>query len=387
MKITVISPSSQSLQDIRTTLESGNPSRSITTAEGGKSRVAAVADQERPDLIILECMCRDLEDLAALEYVTTHHPQMMVIMLCAHQTPEFLINAMRAGVREVLPSPASSEALNAAVMRVERKLGGAASIRQPGKVLAFVPCKGGSGATFIATNLGYQLAMEGAKVLLIDLNLQFGDAVLFVHDHKPPTNLADVARNIHRLDASFLAASTVQIVPGYGVLAAPEDPAQCMEIKPEHLDALLNLAIGQYDFVILDVGRTLDAVSIKALDRAERIFPVLQTTLPFIRDASRLLTVFRSLGYAADKIELIVNRFEKGSEITLNDIQASVGTIKMKTFPNSYAAVAASVNQGRPIASMTKNNSMTKSLHEFAQLLFPKPEETASWLGRLLRRA
>ena len=94
-----------------------------------------------------------------------------------------------------------------------------------------------------------------------------------------------------------------------------------MEVKPEHIDVLLNLAVSHYDFVILDVGRQLDAVTIKALDRAEKIFPVLQTTLPFMRDASRLLSVFRSLGYPLAKVGLVVNRYEKGGEIALDDVE------------------------------------------------------------------
>jgi pilus assembly protein CpaE len=308
-------------------------------------------------------------------------------MLCANQSPEFLINAMRAGVREVLPSPVSKEALLNAVERIEHKLGLGAKARQPGRILAFIPCKGGSGATFIATNLAYQLAAEEKKVLLIDFNLQFGDAILFVHDSKPSTNLADVARNIHRLDASFLGGSVVNISPNLAVLAAPEDPGHAMEVKPEHVDVVLNLAVNHYDFVVLDIGRNLDAVSIKALDRAHQVYPILQLTLPFVRDASRLLAVFRSLGYSREKIRVTVNRYQKGSEIGLEDVERSLGVRPFKTIPNSYEAVAASVNHGSPIATIARNNPVTKSLQEFAHELVKQPGEGQGWLGRLIRRA
>jgi hypothetical protein len=49
-------------------------------------------------------------------------------------------------------------------------------------------------------------SLPNKKVLLIDLNLQFGDAVLFIHDNKPPPTSV-TSRNIQRLDASFLAGS------------------------------------------------------------------------------------------------------------------------------------------------------------------------------------
>jgi len=386
MKIAVISPSARSLETIGNILREG-VERNVTLIEGGMSKLRAVADQQRPDLVIVEGMCRGVEELAPLEYVTLHYPQTLVIMLCSNNTPEFLINAMRAGIKEVLPAPVTREALLAAVARMEVKLGMAGTPRPAGQVLAFIACKGGSGATFLATNLGYQLAAAGKKVLLIDFNLQFGDAVLFVHDRKPATNLADVARNIQRLDASFLAACLVQITPNYGILAAPEDPGQAMEVKPEHVDALLGLAVAHYDYVIIDVGRILDTVTLRALDRANLIYPVLQMTLPFLRDANRLLSVFRSLDYSADKINLVVNRLDANGDLSLSDIERTLGIATIRTLPNSYAAVAASVNHGTPIALLAKNNAVTRALEQFAQSLLPREENTAGWLGRLLKRA
>jgi pilus assembly protein CpaE len=386
LKIAVISPNSAHLEDIGRYLQTQDGTRAVALLEGGMTKVRVVADQQRPDLIILDSMCRDLEELPVLEYVSAQHPQTVVVMLCANHNPEFLINAMRAGVREVLQSPATKEALVAAVERIERRLGLGAKPRQPGQIIAFIPCKGGSGATFLATNLGYQLAAESKKVILIDLNLQFGDAALFIHDHKPATNLGDVARNIHRLDASFLAGSLVNVSPNYGVLAAPEDPGQAMEVKPEHVDVLLNLAVDNYDFVIVDVGRVLDAVTIKALDRANCVFPVMQLTLPFIRDANRLISAFRTLGYSKDKIRLVVNRFEKASEIKLDDVERSLGVATFKTLQNSYEAVASAVNHGRPIASFARNNPVAKGLQELAHALVHPSTEGSGLLGKLLRR-
>lgn len=383
MKIALISPNKNHLQDMSKVLQAH--SHTVTLIDGGKSRMRAVAEQEHPDLMLVDGMCCDPNELVQVEYVTTHHPKIAVILLCATQSSEFLINSMRAGVREVLPSPVSAEALQAAVSRIAAKLT-SAKTKGTGKILAFMPCKGGSGATFIATNLGYQLA-ETKSVLLMDLNLQFGDALSFVHDGEPASTLADVAHDISRLDASFLSASTVKISANYSILAAPEDLTKAMEIKPEHIDAILGLAVTQYDFVLLDMSRTLDTLAIKALDRAYRIFPVLQAGLPGIRHASKLLAVFKSLGYPADKIEMIVNRFEKGGDISLDDIQRSLGTASLRTVPNSYKEVNASINQGDALAEMTHSNAVTKSLAEFALSLGPKQEESRSLLDRLFRRA
>ncbi len=79
--------------------------------------------------------------------------------------------------------------------------------------------------------------------------------------------------------------------------------------------AVLRVARQHYDYVLLDVGRQIDAVSLRALDVTDTIYPVLQLALPDIRDARRLLDIFRSLGYVLDNIRLIVNRYEKGGKL------------------------------------------------------------------------
>lgn len=379
MKIAIISPDESHLQEMGRLLELNH--HSVLLASGGKTKLRSMAEQDAPDLMLVDGLCCNLADLALVEYVTAHHPATAVILLCPTQTPEFLIHSMRVGVREVLPSPATPEALEAAVNRVAAKLQGR-SQRQAGKLLAFLGCKGGSGTTFIATNLGFHLA-ELRSVLLIDLNLQFGDALSFVSEGPPALTIADVARDINRLDASFLAATAVKVAPNYSVLAAPEALTQAMAIKPEHIDAIIKLALLHYDFVLLDLPRILDTLALKALDRADRIYPVLQAGVPAIQNAKKLLTVFRSLGYPEAKAEIIVNRFEKGGDIGFSEIEQSLPGAILRTVPNSYKEVNASINQGRALLESSRSNAVSKSLAELAATLIPQTEDARGFLGRI----
>lgn len=386
MKIVIISPSVRSLETMRLMLEQGNAAREVNCHEGGLSRLRNLVEQEHPDVVIVEGLCHDSSELEPVEFVTNKYPQMIVIMLCSQQSSEFLINAMRVGVREVLPSPVTKVALEGAVVRAESKLG-LRSVERSARIMAFLSCKGGAGATFLASNLGYQLAAQDKKVLLIDLNLQYGEAVLTVHDRKPTSDIAEVSRNLSRLDAAFLSASTVPIAANYEILAAPDDPAQSLQIKPEHLDAILNVAVGHYDFIIIDLSRNLDDLTIKALDRAHTIFLVLQAMLPFVRNAKQTLHVFQSLGYPHDKVELVVNRHFRNSDIGLDDLRATLGINRMRLIPNSYGDVARAINQGRPLAALSKSNPVVKAINELAESLLPKTDQSQGGLfKRLLKR-
>ena len=162
-----------------------------------------------PDLLLLEQEQTGEAELTQLELLGGRHPSLAIIVQCPQQSPQFLLRSMRAGVREVL-QPDDDAALCAALRRIEEKL--QKQVTRKGQVLAFVSCKGGSGATFIAANLGYALAAgDQRKVALLDLNLQFGDAALFVSDHKPAATLSQLSQQIVRLDASLLTASMIQI--------------------------------------------------------------------------------------------------------------------------------------------------------------------------------
>ena len=390
MKIAIHSREEKILSELGRLLRSRQPQDEIVLTGAALEQLHGA--QAPPDVLIFDRPSNDGADLAAIERLGNLYPQMAFAVLCHHQSPEFLLQAMRAGVREVLPFPAVAASLYPALERMAGKLEqrGGADGRGRGKVLAFISCKGGSGATFIASNLGYALAAGGRqRVALIDMNLHFGDASLFVSESKPLATLSDVTRDIHRLDSSFLASSMLHILPNFSVLAAPEDPAHASEVLPEHVDAIIAQARRQYDFVVLDVGRNLDAVSVRALDHADMIFPILQTTLPYIRDGKRLLGMFRSLDYEQDKVHLIVNRHDKGGEIRLQDLEAAYGTAIYRTVPNHYASAAASVNQGVPILQLDKASPITRSLQDFAASLAGATAEPVKqgWLDRVLRRA
>jgi pilus assembly protein CpaE len=381
MKIAVISPNKIHLNEIGNLLQAASHVAVLT--EGGAGKLRQVAEQDAPDLMLVEGIGCCAEDLAPIEDLTTRHPQVAVVLLCAGCSPEFLISAMRAGVREVLPSPVAPAELQAAVGRICGKLRGGA--RGGGKVLAFIPCKGGSGATFLATSLGYQLAQH-RSVLLLDLNLQFGDALSFVHDARPPSTLADVARAIDRLDASFLAASTVQVAPNFSILAAPDDHGQALEITPAQVELVLGLAVQHYDFVLLDLGRSVNTLSIKAMDRAHMIYPVLQASLPSIRNARKMLAIFKSLDYGTDKVELIVNRFDRKGPIGLPEIERALGKFAMHTVPNSYKQVTAAIDHGEPLVASAPSNPVLRGLAGLASTLSARPQAGRSMLARLLRR-
>jgi pilus assembly protein CpaE len=383
MKIVVISPNPDHLAAITGVLQAQG--HEVCTYAGGKTRMLDLAERELPQLMVVDGLCCDPGELTHVERVSDRQPHLAIVLLCPSHTAEFLMQAMRAGVREVLPSPPSAAALEAAVARAQSRQSGPSG-RPTGQVLAFLGCKGGSGATFLATNVAAQLARE-REVLLVDLDLQFGDALSYLHDGRPPATLADVARVTARLDASLLQAGIVKVAPRLGVLAAPDDPAQALEITAEQVDAVLTEAVALHDFVVLDLPRRLDPLALLALDRAARVHLVLQPALPDLRHAARLLQAFRSLGYAAGKVHVVLNRFERDARIGLEQVQRTLGAVPLRTIGGAWREVQASIDHGETLAEQGRAASVARQVAALANDLLPQPAAGRGFFDRILRRA
>ncbi|TFW29728.1 AAA family ATPase [Massilia horti] len=386
MKALLISRDSQLYADIASQGTARVPPLNIA-ASRTSVRDALDRPVHDPELVIVDASELDAADTDLLERLSRHFPSAQLMLLTGQQQPDLLIRAMRAGVREVLQLPLELAAFHEALDRIAASAGVLAA--RDGKVLAFIACKGGSGATFISTNFGFALAtLADKKVLLIDLHGQFGDATLYVSDQKPAMTLSDVCSQISRVDGPFLESCLVHVAHGFGVLAAADDPSQAKEAKPEHIDAILRVARQHYDYILLDVGRQIDAVSLRALDCTDVIYPVLQLALPDIRDARRLLDIFRSLGYSTDNIRLIVNRYEKGGKLRLQDLHSALGAEVVHTVPNDYIAVTDSVNQGVPVLQLTRSSAAARSLAELVELVTARrAPESKGLFDRLFGRS
>jgi pilus assembly protein CpaE len=357
----------------------------INVHVGDAKRLLSVLQNDQPSVVLLDFQVADNSAFEQIEAATLRVPGVMVLLVSPDPSVDLLKRAMQAGVRHVLPAPLDKNSVLSAVDYLrESELLSSRLVAHTGELLAFLNAKGGSGSTFLASNLGYALAATGKKVLLVDLNLFFGDLVANVTDRKSGASILDLARQSELLDAALLASSVLAARDNLYVLAAPQLPYRIDVLTPAVLQKILELALGQYDFVILDVGRTLDATSIKALDMAARIYLILQLALPAIENVKRIATVFEGLGYGQGKLNVVVNRYEKNGAIGLDALERATQAKVARTVPASYEAVMASINEGVPLPMLAPRDDVTHVLQAWANDLSPvtlKPKK--NWLAAL----
>lgn len=219
----------------------------------------------------------------------------------------FFRDATRAGVGDFIPLPASDSELLAALSSAETRDGRAPA---EGRVIAFFSHQGGVGTTSLAVNTA--LLMAGSdqvkgKVALCDAAVQFGSAVSFL-GLKAQRDFADLVRDPQGV-AALPACLTEEPGSGLKILAAPRDPVEGDKITPEDITRVLIELRRRFDWVVVDTPPTLDLLTLAVLDSADKIFVVTEAVTPIILGTSRLLKVLNDERLGADRIRLVLNRF------------------------------------------------------------------------------
>ena len=329
-------------------LEFAIPCRELTEPQMKKIRLAS------PRLVFI-----DLDDDAptgckVARYLADSHPDALIVAAGSAVPSETLVAAMRAGVSEFVEKPISQLAFDEAVERLSRKLAPSPRDRAAaeGKVLFFCGAKGGAGSTTVATNFAIHLRRQtGERVLIVDLDLTLGEVALYL-GIEPRYGIVDLARNLHRIDEGLLASYIATHESGLDVLSAPFDPDEGRGIGADEVGRILEFLRGVYEWVVVDASNSLDSRMLAGLRTAEEIFVVTQVDVPSLRNIQRVRRVLKRV-VPERSPRVLVNRFHPGADITLKDVERTLGLEVFGTLSNDYGSIAHSINTGEPLAMST----------------------------------
>ncbi|MGI9167960.1 MAG: AAA family ATPase [Pyrinomonadaceae bacterium] len=353
--------------------------KEIRDALAGNARALLLAHCEDPDqlipdvlrlrpsaaVIILETENSEKE-FALIRQLAAICPETAIITAARDTSPALILGSIRSGAREFIQLPIIADEFRTVIDRVvEFCVGVENSSKKNGRVIAVFSGKGGAGVSFFGTNLA---AAMGVPTLLIDLNLQAGDAASFLGlDTK--YSLTDFVNNRARLDDSLMTSLVTPHSANLAVLAAPLEAHEAEDIKPQDVVEILHLLGQRYECIVLDLPHTFDPVTVAALDLADEILLVLTLDIPGIRSTKRALKVFDRLDYQRRKVHVVVNRWSKNIEVQLQRVEMHLGEQLIGFVPNDYRKVMDSINLGRPLVQADPSSKITAEIKRIAALV------------------
>ena len=125
------------------------------------------------------------------------------------------------------------------------------------------------------------------------------------------STIMEIAENVDELDTDFFENIVTTHDSGLKALLGPPRPAMADEIRennPSAVAEIIEKILSFYDFIVVDTSSTLDGVVVPLLDIATKVLLVTNPTLPSINNSRRVLHLFDQLGYAPEKINVVINR-------------------------------------------------------------------------------
>lgn len=356
------------------------------------------------DCVVLGPSVSQLDAGELAEGMRIRRPSLGVVLVRQRIDAMVLTEALRAGIREVVPDR-DLGALAVAVQRVrdvaarQRSLGddpaGGLGPARRARIVTVFSAKGGCGKTTLATNMAAALAATGrGNVVLVDLDLAFGDVAIALQLF-PTHTISDAIAMGSSLDAPALMSMLTAHRSGLQVLVAPLEPSRAELISTELVVRIIDLLSEQFDYVVIDTPPALDDHVLAAFDRSDLVALLATLDIPALKNLKLTLETLELITFPKDRLAVVLNRADSKVGLALGEVEKTLKAPIAAQIPSSRD-VPASTNRGVPLVTDEPRHPVSLAIRQFldeyvvrssADDAIPRDIRTDRRGGRLWRRS
>ncbi|HET7037206.1 MAG TPA: AAA family ATPase [Thermomicrobiaceae bacterium] len=196
------------------------------------------------------------------------------------------------------------------------------------RTLVLANQKGGVGKTTTAVNLAAELASQGHRVLLIDIDPQ-GNATSSLGVEK---NTVERSTYEVLIDGQPIAACRISgvrprldLLPANGELAAAEVELVGLRRREFRLREALELEAGRYDVVVIDCPPSLGLLTVNALTAADEVVVPIQCEYLALEGLMQLINtidlVKRRLNPPLDVLAVVMTMFDARTRLSAQVVE------------------------------------------------------------------
>jgi pilus assembly protein CpaE len=304
-----------------------------------------------------------VNEIAALR----EHTRAPIVLLASNGSPDLLEEALENDVADVLLLPQLTDNVVFAIRKaghVGKRLTG--PDQRHGRLVTVFSPKGGTGKTVTATNLGTSLAKHwGKRTLLLDLDLQFGDAAIML-GIEPEKTIYDLVTAPGELDSEKLAGYTTRHASGLDILPAPLRPEDAELVTEAKLARLLEVARESYDVIVVDTSPFFHGPMLATLDRTDELLLLCGLDVPTLKNVRLSLQTLELLSFPPNRIKLVLNRANSKVGMKPKEVEAALDREIAYEIP-SDRSVPLAVNRGNPAVLSDSKADFSRAVRSMAK--------------------
>ena len=337
--------------------------------------VAIALDEE--DEAKLPLMC-DIIDQAKSRDV-------QIILIAEDVKPAALHQLLRHGADEFVPYPlpegefqqAIDRLRNARTAQTAEAAPAAPQLRagdnKQGAVFVTHGLAGGTGATTLAVNLAWELAIiskeEAPKVCLIDLDLQQGSISTCLALPRREAVL-EMLSDTEAMDEETFGGSLITFEEKLSVLTAPSEMVPLDLVSPDDITRVIEMARSHFDYVVIDMPSTLVLWTETVLAAAHLYFATLELDMRSAQNALRFKRALQSEELPVEKVRYVLNRAPKFTDLTgksrVKRLAESLDIGIEVQLPDGGRPITHCADHGQPLAASVPKNPLRKEIAKLA---------------------
>ena len=307
-----------------------------------------------------------------------------VLLIAEALSPILLHQLLRLGADDFVPYPLPEGALHDAIERLNRQqeqfaagpsLGGDAG--KNGVVFATQGLAGGVGATTLAVNLAWELAAcqseQALSVCVLDFDLQGGSVSTYL-DLPRTEKVFELLSNTASMDRDAFMQTLQKVNDRLHVLTAPSDMLPLDLLGPDEIERVLDMAQRNFDFVIVDMPRTIVQWTETVMSRATIYFGLMDLDMRSAQNTLRLIRALKADDLPLDKLRFALSRAPKFTDLSgksrAKRMAESLGVSIGLNLPDGGTQIREANDHGLPLAEFAPKNPLLKEVRKLAESLF-----------------
>lgn len=325
--------------------------------------------------------------------ISLSHPHTPIILLLP-ETEIDLKKAMYVGATDVIAMPFDvlefSQAAKKAESYLEVRFEKTPKVIKEGRIITICSTKGGVGKTTISVNLATTLAKQKQTVVVLDLDLQFGD-VAIMFDIEPKRTIYEWIKESYEAGKENIEDYITPTKFGTDILAAPNLPEFAELVTGEHVAYILDHLRKRYDVIIIDTPPALVETVIVALEHSQEILLITSMDLPTLKNGKLAIETLELLGLK-DRIKVILNRDTEMEGMKVEYAEEILGLKVYARVASDYKTVVSSSNKGVPFVLSDTKSNVAKGVISLSEKITAKEhvqaetKEKKKWYSLLLTK-